>query len=233
MPSETENDGWSCLTLCHPWTVVCQAPLSMEFLRQEYQSGLPCPPPGGLPYPEIRRMSLTSPALAGRFLTTSATREAHHSSDWYWPRFILADPHEAKTLDAQVCCRKWEWKSLSHVQLFATPWTTRSVEFSRPDYWSGSFPSLGDLPKPGIKPRSPTLQVNSLPAEPPGKPKKTWVGSLCLLQQIFPTQELNWGLLHCRQIPYQLSHKGSPFASGKGFICKAIRQRDERSSAQF
>ena len=101
MPSETENDGWSCLTLCHPWTVVCQAPLSMEFLRQEYQSGLPCPPPGGLPYPEIRRMSLTSPAL-----TTSATREAHHSSDCYWPRFLLADPHEAKTLDAQVCCRK-------------------------------------------------------------------------------------------------------------------------------
>ena len=59
------------------------------------------------------------------------------------------------------------------------------------------------------------------------------MGSLCLLQQIFPTQELNWGLLHCRQIPYQLSHKGSPFASGKGFICKAIRQRDERYSAQF
>ena len=101
MPSETENDGWSCLTLCHPWTVVCQAPLPMEFSRQEYQSGLPCPPPGDLPYPEIRRMSLTSPAL-----TTSATREAHHSSDCYWPGFILADPHEAKTLDAQFCCRK-------------------------------------------------------------------------------------------------------------------------------
>ena len=111
----------------------------------------------------------TSLALAGRFWTTSATREAHHSSDWYWPGFILADPHEAKTLDAQVCCRKWEWKSLSHVQLFVTPWTTQSVEFSRPDYWSGSLPSLGDLPKAGIKSRSPTLQVNSLPAEPPRK----------------------------------------------------------------
>ena len=106
MPSESESDCRSCLTLCHPWTVVCQAPLPMKFSRQEYQNGLPCPPPGDLPYSEIRRMSLTSPALAGRFLTTSATREAHHSSDWYWPRFILADPHEAKTLDAQVCCRK-------------------------------------------------------------------------------------------------------------------------------
>ena len=44
---------------------------------------------------------------------------------------------------------KWKWKSLSHVQLFATPWTIQSMEFSRPEYWSGEpFPSLGDLPKP-------------------------------------------------------------------------------------
>ena len=70
-PSESESDHRSCLTLCHPWTVVCQVPLPMEFSRQEYQSGLPCPLPGDLPCPEIRRMSLTSPALAGRFLTTS------------------------------------------------------------------------------------------------------------------------------------------------------------------
>ena len=61
---------------------------------------------------------------------------------------------------------------------------------------------------PGIEPRSPTLQVDSLPAEPPGKPKNTGVGSLSLLQQIFLTQELNWGLLHCRQILYQLSYSG-------------------------
>ena len=45
------------------------------------------------------------------------------------------------------------------------------MEFSRPEYWSGyPFPSLGDLPNPGIEPRSPTLQGDSLPAEPPGKP---------------------------------------------------------------
>ena len=49
------------------------------------------------------------------------------------------------------------------------------------------------------------LQADSLPAEPPGKPKNTGVGSLSLLQGIFPTQESNWGLLHCRQILYQLS----------------------------
>ena len=48
-----------------------------------------------------------------------------------------------------------------------------------------------------------------MPAEPPGKPKNTGVGSLSLLQEIFPTQELNQGLLNCRWILYQLSYQGS------------------------
>ena len=63
------------------------------------------------------------------------------------------------------------WKSLSHIWLFVAPWTIQSLEFSRPEYWSGS---------------------------------------LALLQRIFPTQGSNPGLPHCRQILYQLSHKGSP-----------------------
>ena len=63
------------------------------------------------------------------------------------------------------------WKSLSHVRLFATPWTIQSMEFSRPKYWTGwPFLSPGDLPNPGTEPRSPTLQVDSLSVEPPGKP---------------------------------------------------------------
>ena len=62
---------------------------------------------------------------------------------------------------------------------------------------------------PGIEPRSPALQTDSLLSEPTGKPKNTRVGSLSLLQGIFPTQESNWGLLHCRWILYQLNHKGS------------------------
>ena len=49
------------------------------------------------------------------------------------------------------------------------------------------------------------------PAEPPGKLKSSEVGSLSLLQQVFTTQESNWGLLHCRQIIYQLNYQGSPF----------------------
>ena len=61
-----------------------------------------------------------------------------------------------------------------------------------------------------FEPRSPTLQVDSLSSESPGKPKNTGVGSLSLLQGIFLTQESNWGLLHCRWILYQLSYQGSP-----------------------
>ena len=68
----------------------------------------------------------------------------------------------------------------------------------------------GFLPNPGIKPRSPTLQADYLPAEPPGKPKNTRVDSLSLLQRVFPTQESNQVLLHCRRILYQLSYEGSP-----------------------
>ena len=68
------------------------------------------------------------------------------------------------------------WKSLSHAQLFANPWAVvcqapLSMEFSRQEYSSGlPFPSPGDLPNSWIKPCYPTLQVDSLPSEPPGKP---------------------------------------------------------------
>ena len=70
-------------------------------------------------------------------------------------------------------------ESLSHVRLFAIPWIITahqpplSVEFSMQEYWSGlPFPSLGDLPDPGIKPRSPTLQADSSPSEQPGSLRK-------------------------------------------------------------
>ena len=52
------------------WTVACQDPLSMQFSRQEYWSGLPFPPPGDLPDPETEPLSFASPALAGGFFTT-------------------------------------------------------------------------------------------------------------------------------------------------------------------
>ena len=67
-------------------------------------------------------------------------------------------------------------KSLSCVRLFATPWTVAyqaapSMGFSRQEYWSGlPFPSPGDLPDPGIEPRSPALEADALTSEPRGKP---------------------------------------------------------------
>ena len=68
--------------------------------------------------------------------------------------------------------QKLKVKLLSCVRLFATPWTVayqapRSMKFSRQEYWSGlPFPSPGDLPDPGIEPRSPALQADALPSEP-------------------------------------------------------------------
>ena len=59
------------------WTVARQAPLSMEFSRQEYWSGLPCPSPGYLPDPGIEPSSLMSSVLEGNFFTSSAMWEAH------------------------------------------------------------------------------------------------------------------------------------------------------------
>ena len=69
--------------------------------------------------------------------------------------------------------------------------------------------SPGDLPKPGIEPRSPTLWMDSLPAGPQRKPKNTRLGSLSLLKQMLLIQESNRGLLHCRQILYQLNYQES------------------------
>ena len=106
--------------------------------------------------------------------------------------------------ESLICARLW-LNGLQSARLLC------SCGFSRQEYWSGlPCPPPGDLPNPGIEPWSPSMQVDSLPSEPPGKPKSTGVGSLSLLQGIFPTQGLNWNLPHCRQIFYQLSYQESP-----------------------
>ena len=99
-----------------------------------------------------------------------------------------------------------------------TLWTVVSLpgssvpEILQQNYWSQlPCPSPGALSNPGIKSRSPTLQADSLPSEPAGKPKNTGVGCHSLLQGIFPTQGLNPGLLHSRRILYLLSQQGSPW----------------------
>ena len=71
-----------------PWTIAHQAPLSMVFFRQEYWNGLPFPTPGDLPDTGIESLPFKSPALAGKFFTTSAAWEAHmplkEINLWVW-----------------------------------------------------------------------------------------------------------------------------------------------------
>ena len=92
----------------------------------------------------------------------SCHQDGHHSTRSLVPVVFLC------TLDLES-----EVKLLSHVQLFATPQTVvyqapLSMGFSRQQYWSGlPSPSPGDLLDPGIEPRSPTLQTDALPSEPP------------------------------------------------------------------
>ena len=75
------------------------------------------------------------------------------------------------------CALDTKVKSFSPVWLFVTPWTVAhqaplSMGFSRQEYWSGlPFPSPGDLPDPGIEPKSPALQAEALTSEQPGKLK--------------------------------------------------------------
>ena len=81
----------------------------------------------------------------------------------------LLNDEESHSLKVKV-------KSLSRVQLFATPWTVAlqaplSMGFFRQEYWSGlPFPSPGDIPDPGIEPRFLALRADALTSEPPGKP---------------------------------------------------------------
>ena len=123
-----------------------------------------------------------------------------------WLKYLLLG--EGKRL---LGLKSWKWKLLSRFWWLVTPWTIQSMEFSRPENWSGkSFLIPVDHPNPRIKPRHPTMKAASSPDEPPGKPNNARVGSFSLLQQSFPTQELNWCLQFCRQNLSQVSYQESP-----------------------
>ena len=125
------------------------------------------------------------------------TRQAKHLPLW----------NLYNLMERMTISEKWKWKLLGRVWL----WETLYSSWNSPDQNTGvgSLSLLQDLPNPGIKPRSPTLLEDSLPAKPQGKPRDTGVGSLSLLQGIFLTQELNQDFLHCRWILCQLSYQGS------------------------
>ena len=111
---------WLFVILWPVLSLLWESPLSMRVSRQEHWSGLPCPPPGDLPDPEIESASLGSPALAGELFTISTTGKP---KSWAW-------------------LSKYEVNSLSHVWLLVIPWTVAyqaplSTGFSRQEYWSG------------------------------------------------------------------------------------------------
>ena len=114
------------------------------------------------------------PALGAWNLSLRTAREVPHFSINL--KLFQKWCYHFKQIRCSYVCRKV--KSLNRVQLFATPWTVAlqappSMGFSKQGYWSGlPFPSPGELPDPGIEPGSPTLQADSLPSEPPRKPRR-------------------------------------------------------------
>ena len=155
----------------------------MGFSWQEYWSGLPFPSPGDLPDPGVEP---GFPALQMDSLLPEPPGKPlwciSHSQKVTQLCLTLCDPTD-RIVHGILQARILEWVA---------------------------FPFSRGSSNPGIEPRSPTLQEYSLPAEAQGKPRNTGVGSLPLLEGIFSIQESNQGLLHCRQILYQLSYQGSP-----------------------
>ena len=125
----------------------------------------------------------------------------------------------------------------SCVQLFATPWTvapqtplSKGIFPARMLEWIAMYSCRGSS-----QPRDQTqvclIEGGFFTSEPPRKPKNTGVGSLSLCQGNFLTQESNQGLLHCRQILYQLSYQGSPCHLYKEEFMPCFRQIEGRQRA--
>ena len=121
-----------------------------------------------------------------------------------WEYFV-----KVPTLSMRLRKELYKWKSLSYVRICdPMGYTVHGILQTRILEWVDfSFSRRSSQPRDQTT--SPTLQADSWPAEPQGKPKNTGMGSLSLLQWIVPTQESNQGLLHCRWILYQLRYQGS------------------------
>ena len=131
---------FSCVQLfATPRTTVLQTPLSMEFFKQGYWSGLPLLTPGDFPDPGMEPTPPVPPAFASRFFAASATWEASYASLW------------CQTLCNPIDCSPPGSSVHGILQARILEWV--------------AMPPPGDLPNTGIEPRSPALQMDSLPAE--------------------------------------------------------------------
>ena len=168
-----------CLELLRLAGVAALFPSGHSLVQCIPTSSLPQPAPGPLPSPahdsvpalvdppaclsHTRPRALWVLPMALLFKAVFWTEHRVNAESCTWT-------HSWRSCMGQAHCLAWlctphgpgtqwsearKWKLLSRVQLFATPWTIQSMEFSRPEYWSGEpFPSPGDLPNPGINPRS-------------------------------------------------------------------------------
>ena len=164
-----------------PWTVACQAPLSMGFPRQKYWRGLPFPSSGDLltqgSNPNVLHWQANSLPASNQGNPILYIVMCTHQSQFpnlSLPRNPLVTIpcflNEGKTSNPLSCLLH---SHSSHARLFATPWTVAcqaplSMRFPRQEHWSGLlFPSPGDFLDPGIESVSPALQADSLPTLKP------------------------------------------------------------------
>ena len=116
------------------------------------------------------------PLYEGTMITSNLPQRTWSLGLWTSPKVTQNLPRIYMPPELMVLSES-EVNSLSHVRLFAALWTVAhqappSMGFSRHKYWSRlPFPSPGDFPDPGIEPRSPALQADTLTSEPPGKPQ--------------------------------------------------------------
>ena len=168
---------------------------SVHEIFQEDWRKLPCSPPGHLRDPGIKPVSLTSAYWEAGSLSLAPSFDTYVS---------LVQQKSHKDKGNRVNNEKVKVAQLCPTLCDPTEYTVHGILQGRIPEWV-AFPFSRASFHPGIKPTSSKLQADSSPAEPQGKPKNIGMGSLSLLQGIFPTQELNRDLLQCRWILYQLS----------------------------
>ena len=201
LPTDPQLVDGSCalLSFSHvrlfvtPWTTAHRGPLSMGFSWEEHWSGLPCPPPGDLFDPGIEPASLTPPALAGGFFTTSATWEARSVAEWVFkPKLWSPSPNQwfSKCGD-WVCSISINFSLIRNADSWVPDLLEQKLWACGPSIYSFTSP-LGDSDvhltsslhhmdlqllcgiwdlssQPGIEPASPVFQGGFLTTGPPGK----------------------------------------------------------------
>ena len=205
------------------WTVACQSPLSMEFPRQEYWSGLPCPPTGDLTNPGIELPSLMSLALAGRFFTSSTICKAQESVwKWKWVTqscLTLCNPTDC-IVHGVLQARILEWVALPFSRGSSQPRDPTQVSCIAGGFftsWATSprilewvaYPFSRGSAWPRNRVGSPALQADCLPTELSRKPKSQY--TQCLRLWALESDCWDWIMAFCFLIMLTLGNLYNQF----------------------